>query len=535
MTAGSPDTGRLATRWRRFDPIAALLFVAGTLLLLWVSRLNFLSTAANWDLLNYHAYVPASLLSGSWFTDFHPAATQEYLAPYQDLLWWPIISGLPGPIGAAVIVAVQVSIFVPVGLVIRTVVPGLSTARALGLGLIGASGAMMVTELGSTNGDVLPAILAVWGIYLLLSLLAGQASRPNMRACAAGALVGAAVVLKFTMALIAPGMLVFVIALALAGKPRSALLFVASGAIVATALYAPWAFVLQTNSGSPMFPLYNEFFRAPRFPYANIHDTRFPVTTLRSLVSLPLHQAQGVAFTAETPIRDGRWLVAFLAVAAGLMVAAVRVVRGRAGLRWRAHLPALTLVSFWVVSYVTWAVEFGIQRYALTIEVLALPIVVIGASFARIRLPSRSSLLMLLVLVALLAGTTKFQAMGRRPMTWAPIFPTQTIQPITQYDAIVIGSHPLAYLRAVTRNAPGASNQVWVGAPFDETDVAVGEKVLQGRSVGVVFYVDARTSAESVAGSLGLQLSQACQTFDNPLSSKYMSTRVEICGATRKP
>jgi len=110
MTAGSPDTGRLATRWRRFDPIAALLFVAGTLLLLWVSRLNFLSTAANWDLLNYHAYVPASLLSGSWFTDFHPAATQEYLAPYQDLLWWPIISGLPGPIGAAVIVAVQVSI-----------------------------------------------------------------------------------------------------------------------------------------------------------------------------------------------------------------------------------------------------------------------------------------------------------------------------------------------------------------------------------------------------------------------------------------
>ena len=150
---------------------------------------------------------------------------------------------------------------------------------------------------------------------------------------------------------------------------------------------------------------------------------------------------------------------------------------------------------------------------------------------ARPRLPSRTSLLMLLVLVALLAGTTRIAPFGRRPMTWAPLFPTETIQPIAKYDAIVIGSDPLAYLRAVTRDAPGSSEQVWLSVPFDTTDRTIGERQLVGKSVGVVFYVNARDAAVSVAADLGLQLTQDCQSFENPMSSPYMSTPVEICTA----
>jgi hypothetical protein len=518
-------------RGRRVDPIAALLFGLGVLLLLWTCRLNFRGTEANWDLLNYHAYVPAALLQGTWLTDFHPAAFGTYLTPYQDLLWWPLISGAPAPIATAVIVAVEVSIFIPVGYIIRTVMPALSTPRAMALGLIGSSGAMVATELGGTNGDVLPAILGVWALYLLLSVLAEQAPRAGLRASAAGALVGAAVVLKFTMALIAPGLLVFVVALLLARKPRSVVLFVGTAAAVAFVLYAPWAYVLQSNDGSPMFPLYNAIFRAPRFPAFNIQDTRFPVTSLGALISLPVRQALGTSVTAEVPIEDARWLVAFIAAGVGFGAILVRALRTRTESRWRAHLPAITLVMFWAISYVTWAVVFGIQRYAIILEVLALPVVVIGVSMARPRLPSRTSLLMLLVLVALLAGTTRIAPFGRRPMTWAPLFPTETIQPIAKYDAIVIGSDPLAYLRAVTRDAPGSSEQVWLSVPFDTTDRTIGERQLVGKSVGVVFYVNARDAAVSVAADLGLQLTQDCQSFENPMSSPYMSTPVEICTA----
>ena len=518
-------------RGRRIDLIAALLFGLGVLLLLWTCRLNFRGTEANWDLLNYHSYVPAALLQGTWFTDFHPASFGTFLTPYQDLLWWPLISAAPAPIATAVIVAVEVSVFIPVGYIIRILAPALSTPRALGLGLIGSSGAMVASELGGTNGDVLPAILGVWALYLLLSVLAEQAPRPGLRASAAGALVGAAVVLKFTMALIAPGLLVFAVALLLARKPWCVVLFAGTAAAVALVLYAPWAYVLQSNEGSPMFPLYNAIFRAPRFPASNIQDARFPVTSLADLITLPVRQALGTAVTAETPVGDARWLVALLAVVVGFGTVLVRALRTRTEPRWRAHLPAITLVGFWVIAYVTWAVVFGIQRYAIILEVLALPVVVVGVSVARPHLPSRTSLLMLLVLVALLAGTTRIASFGRRTMTWAPLFPTETIQPIAKYDAIVIGSDPLAYLRAVTRDAPGSSAQVWLSGPFNDVDRAFGERQLLGKSVGVVFYTNARAAAVSVASNLGLQLTEDCQSFENPMSSRYMPTPVEICTA----
>ncbi len=105
------------------DPIAAVLFAVACCCLLWISRLNFLGQDANWDLLNYHAYVPSALLNGTWFSDIHPASIQTYLTPYQDLLCWPLVSGVPAPIATAVLVAVQVSIFIPLGLILQTVVP----------------------------------------------------------------------------------------------------------------------------------------------------------------------------------------------------------------------------------------------------------------------------------------------------------------------------------------------------------------------------------------------------------------------------
>ena len=54
-------------------------------------------------------------MSGTWFSDIHPANIQSFLAPYQDLMWWPLISGAPAPVATAVIVAIEISIFIPAG------------------------------------------------------------------------------------------------------------------------------------------------------------------------------------------------------------------------------------------------------------------------------------------------------------------------------------------------------------------------------------------------------------------------------------
>jgi hypothetical protein len=534
MTAQPRATDEPQRRARRLDPIAALLFAVGLAMILRVSRLTFLNQDANWDLLNYHAYVPAALFDGHWFSDLHPAGGGSYTTPYQDLVLWPLISILPAPFAEALIIAIQLTVIIPVGLILRLVVPGLSTPRAMAVALIGVSGTMAMTELGSTQGDIPPAILLAWSLYLLLSIMTG-ASHPERRAALAGLLVGAAVAIKLTTMLVAPGMLAVVAALVLAGHRRSAALFSFVAPISAVVFYAPWGIVLLSQAGSPLFPFYNAIFKAPRFPTYNAVDTRFPVTNPLDLIMLPLRLAEGTAYTSEIPFRDMRWLLAFAAAALGVSVAAVRGLRGRALDGWRDHLPRLTLLVFWSISFVVWAWYFGIQRYAMVLEVLALPVMCIGACLALPRLPKPASLLALLVIAALLGATTTVVNFGRRPMTWSPLFPTETIEPLDRYDAVVVGSPPLAYLAAVTRNSPGASDRVWIGPPFDPADLAVGQEILRGRSVGVVFYPNARDQAEGAANSLGLTLTQGCQSFVNPLSSEFIGATAEVCAAVPSP
>jgi hypothetical protein len=536
MTLQSGDLAPKRTGERRLDPIALVLFVLGVFLLIRISRLNFLSQDANWDLLNYHAYVPGSLLDGSWFSAFHPAGIQSYLTPYQDLLQWPLMSGVPAPIATAVLVAIQVSIFVPLGLILQTTVPGLSRSRALAVGLIGVSGAMTMTELGSTMGDIPPAVLVAWALYLLLSVLAGHAPRTERRAALAGVLVGAAVALKLTVAYLVPGLLVMAVFLMLAGNRRSGLLFVLVAPAIAILLYAPWAFVLQDNAGSPVFPLFNAIFQAPRFPATNFQDARFPVASLVDLANLPIRQGLGTAVTAELQFTDVRWVVAMLAVGLGIGVGVLRALRSRARLRWPDRLPALALLIFWTVSYAVWALVFGVQRYAVFLEVLALPVIAIGVSLALPRLPtSPASFLILILLAAFLGGTTKIVDFGRRPMGWAPLIPTETVEPLSRYDAVLIAEPPLAFMRAVTRNAPGASRQTWLGLPFNDADRVVAEDALRGKSIGILFYSNDRAAATAAAGSLGLRLTDECMSFQNPMSNWVVLKSVEVCSAGPSP
>jgi hypothetical protein len=521
---------------RRPDPVAALLFLAGAFAVAWTSQLNFRHQDANWDLLNYHAYVPSSLLNGTWFSDIHPANMPTYLSPYQDLLMWPLVGGAPAIVTTAVLLALQFSILIPVGLTIQLLVPSLPRSRAMGVALIGVCGAMMITELGTTMGDIPPAILLSWAIYLLHSILSGQTSRPDRRAVLAGFLVGAAVSLKYTIAYTAPGLLIFVAAMVFSGNRRGGLLFLASSAGFAVLLCAPWALLLWVHMGSPVFPLFNSIFRAPRYPPIDYHDARFQVRSLVDLVALPLNQALGTTATAEIRFRDPRWLVAFLAGGIGIAAVAIRSRRSSVSRPGRGDLPGLTLIAFWAVSFVVWAVLFGIQRYAVLLEVLALPVIFMGVSLALPRLrASRASLATLVLLGGCLAITTVSIDFGHRTMTWAPMVPSQTIEPLTRYDAILIGEGPLAFLRAITRDAPGASDQIWMEPPYDAVDRAYEVEALAGKSVGVIFYVNQQDKAASVAADLGFELTGDCATFKNPLESTALRTHVSVCSAVPIP
>lgn len=214
----------------------------------------------------------------------------------------------------------------------------------------------------------------------------------------------------------------------------------------------------------------------------------------------------------------------------------VRPLRGGAGLRRPDRPPALALLVFWFVSYAVWALVFGVQRYVVLLEVLALPVIAIGVSLALPRLPtSPASLLMLILLAAILGGTTKIVDFGRRPMGWAPLVPTETIEPLSRYDAVVIAAPPLAYLRAVTRNAPGASGQTWLGVPFDDADRVVAEEALRGKSIGILFYSADRASVEGSASTLGLRVTDECLSFESPVPGGIVTSSLEVCTASPSP
>jgi len=530
------DTMLVRNLFRRFDTIAVLLFAVGVWSLYQVSQLNFTQQDANFDLANYHAYVPSALLNGTWFSDIHPALVQTYLTPYQDLLMWPVISVLPAPIATALIVALQVSIFIPLGLILHTVVPAISRPRALGIGLIGVSGAMAMSELGTTFGDIPPAILVAWALYLILSVLAGQTSRPERRATLAGALLGAGLALKYTLVFIAPGLLVLAAFLMVAGMRRSAALFLLSSAVATVLLSAPWALVLQVDYGSPIFPLYNSIFHAPRYPAVDFSDDRFVVRSIKALVKLPFLQWQGTAYTVEMPFKDPRWLIAAVVAGLAILIAALRSFRPTMGFRSRAELPGLALLMFWGVSYAVWAYLFGIQRYAVLLEVLAVLVIVAGAVLILPRLIENAASPSILVLLAVfLAANTTIVDFGRTPMSWQPIFPSQTIEPLTHYDTVLVAEPALSYMRAVTRDAPGSSNQIWLSMPFNVADAVVEAKAISGGSVGVIFYNAHRDEAVSAAAGFGLHLTDQCAFIGNPLANIDLPGTIEVCSATPLP
>ncbi len=99
----------------------------------------------------------------------------------------------------------------------------------------------------------------------------------------------------------------------------------------------------------------------------------------------------------------------------------------------RASLPGLTLILFWCVSFAVWAGLFGIQRYAVLLEVLAVPIIGAGAYLAVPRFTRSIAMVPALVLLAAMLGqTTQIADFGRRPMQATPIIPSETIEPLTR-------------------------------------------------------------------------------------------------------
>ena len=333
----------------------------------------------NWDLLNYHYYLPFELLAGRLGQDFFAASAQSYLNPIGYVPFYLMVSSGWHSVAVSIVLAVAHSLSIGLLYLLawrlfarlrgrdRAILSILATA-------LGASTAVYWETVGSSFLDPLlvPPMLA--GLLLLLD----ESPRAARRALAAGALFGAAAALKYSNAIYVLAALPLALAmpgLSAVARLRACLAYLAGGAAALAAMAGPWLALLMREFGNPVFPLMNGWFQSPYAPAVNMVSERFTPAELTAVLSFPFRMiALDRGLYSENFAPDIRF-AALLAAAVALPVVAARrnAPRERAlrGEDWRVF-------AFFGASLVLWLASSANARYGLIVLLIA------GVALARI-------------------------------------------------------------------------------------------------------------------------------------------------------
>jgi hypothetical protein len=347
-------------------PRAALLFaVPAVLCALWTIVAG---KDVNWDLLNYHYYLPYELVGGRLGQDFFAASSQSYLNPVGYLPFYFMLSAGWHSVAASVVLAVAHSTSLALlYLIARRLfahLPGRDRVifSALAAALGGASAVWWAT-VGSSFLDPLLAPLMLAGLLLLLD----AGAHPARCAAAAGALFGIAAALKLSNAVFAVAALPLALALPMP-RVRAGLAYAAGGVAAVALLAGPWHAALWREFGNPVFPLLNAWFQSPHALPFNLSGGRFALADLGAAAAFPFRMALlDRALYAETFAPDFRFAALTVAALALAALAAARrspEPRALAGADWR-------LLGFFALAAVLWLASSANARYGIVVLLLA--------------------------------------------------------------------------------------------------------------------------------------------------------------------
>jgi hypothetical protein len=352
-------------------PLVSLVAVLGSLLAGALFAL-YAGEDINWDWQNYHDYAGFALLNGRFDVDVAPGGFQSYLNPLVYVLpyvlrhgvgapWWGVVLGALHGLNLALIYWTARNLLDE-----KTGLLGALAAVA-----IAACGPMTLSEVGTSFADIQTSLPIIAGVALMFadgSQGQGQPQTQTRRLLFAGLLMGAATGLKLTNAtfLIGAG-----ISLLLLARPLRALLWFGTGSgIGMLGTGGAWAFKMWRDFGSPLFPFYNTIFRASEAPLAPIVDTRFMPHGILDALAYPFYWLIGQHPSSEWPFRDPRF---------ALVIVLMALVLGTSAWRKAELLRARDrrLLFFFWGSYIPWLLAFSIQRYALPLELLSAPLIIL--------------------------------------------------------------------------------------------------------------------------------------------------------------
>ncbi len=381
----------------------------------------------NWDLRYYHLYAPYAYLHQRYLQDIGPAQYQGFFNPVADLLFYGLVTsplnetprlvafimGAVHGINAALVLAIARRLIAPRG--DRTRIALVAMAW-----LVGVTGAGFISLLGASTNDLVASIPVLASLFVGLGLVEPGPQSGGERAILgrfvlAGLLAGCAFGLKFTSVIYAPGLAVVAL---LAGVRRRCMwgpiAFAAAAGAAVVIVAGHHMATLWHDFGNPVFPLLNQIFRSPWWEPLALQDPRFIPPDIRHLLAFPFAWAHLQSYVVSEPeFRDVR---AALAYASLLTAGVVSVLQGWSGRERPSGVQPEILrafVAFVGLSFLTWALFFGIYRYAVGLEMLTgLATVAAIMRITRVR-AGRLAGAMLCVTVAL--TSTAYPHWGRLP------------------------------------------------------------------------------------------------------------------------
>lgn len=397
----------------------------------------YLGFALEWDLLNYHLYNPHALWAGRLDIDLAPAQMQSFLNPALHLPYYALFRGVHSAAAVLVVGAVQgAQLYLLFRIAQELAGPdGLARGVALALAMLGLLGPIFLNQLGGAQGDTLLSLPVLAALLILLR--EGREAGPTRTfrsGLAAGALLGAAIALKLTMATY--GLALPLAALLTTGGARRWRLLgglVLGGLIGVAALGGPWFAWLWLNWDSPLFPYFNDLFRSEWIGEQSYRDLRFMPQSIAEWLFYPWY------WLAE-PLRV--WEYRFRDLRLPLLFAFAVLLPWVFSRRARSASPGLAMTwLFVVISYLLWLRLFSIYRYLSVIEMLA-PLLLLVTAVAVIRYRRTAA-----VMLGLLLVTQVLVKYDRREPEWAFQFETPTALAALPSGAMVLidGYEPVAY------------------------------------------------------------------------------------------
>jgi len=472
--------------------------------------LLFLGQDHNWDLQNYHFYNPFAWLHGRLQLDIAPAQVQTWHNPLLDVPMY-LMAAAHWP-GALICIWLALPSMLALYLLLRLhallSIHPLTRVRVATLAVFTMGGVGFFAVIGTCLNDAFVGAGMLGSLYLLLRE-DSDADRYRIW-CVAGALAGATTGLKLTAAVYCLGLAGAALAWPSWRRTPYRLGALLLGGIAGFALtYGYWGTLLFQLHANPFFPYYNQIFHSPDAAFAANSDVRFQPPSVIDALLIPFRLLIKSQLYSEKNLRDPRLLL-------GLVSFALLLWRARRNTEHRdagdiARLQALA--GFFLVAFLAWALQYGIYRYALPLEMLGcLGFVLILEWLPRHRLETGSIIGCMLAIAATYPATW-----GRSQFDSALV---DVRMPALPSDSMVVLSSgsPLAYaVTALPDNVAAIAIDNTLMRPGICTALSIAAEQRIASHTGPLWLLrggdptddDGQISAKKV---YGLTVSAACKT-----------------------